>query len=134
MSAAVDIHSDPSASKRTCRAILVVEDDLPIQQAIKGLLELEGYETYVASNGQEALKILPSIPSPCLILLDILMPIMDGLQFLELKQKDIMIASIPVVLVSAQMDRAKDVPGVQGRLKKPIDLDALLKTIQIYCG
>jgi CheY-like chemotaxis protein len=121
----------PDTSK--CRSILVVEDEKGIQEVLKIALEMEGYIVYTADNGKAGMEMLPSIPTPCLILLDLMMPVMNGWQFVEVISKDITLATIPVVIVTAYGDRAKSIPS-KGILKKPIDLDSLLKTVEKWCN
>ncbi len=67
-----------STEVKRCKDILVVEDDAGIREALRMILELEGYNIREASNGKEGLEVLKSMPRPCLILLDLMMPIMDG--------------------------------------------------------
>lgn len=115
------------------RTILIIEDDQAIRETLKMFLEIEGYMVCAAANGQEAIALLKRISNPCLILLDLMMPVMDGWDFLKAQKRDITIAPIPVVVVSAVADRVKSV-GATGMLKKPIDLECLLKTVKQYCG
>ena len=122
-----------------CKSILIVEDDIPIQNAIKEALELVGYEKIsVANNGKEALDLLNVIEMPCVILLDIMMPIMDGWEFLK-KIKEIhslnVVATIPVLVVSAAYNAEKMSieKGAEGFIKKPVDLDALYKAVDQFC-
>ncbi|MEO5970088.1 MAG: response regulator [Bdellovibrionia bacterium] len=71
-----------------CKSILVVEDEESIRENFQLLLELEGYSVFTASNGKESLRILKTIEKPCLILLDLLMPVMNGMEFLEAKSQE----------------------------------------------
>lgn len=119
-------------NKSKCRNILIVEDEKGIQEVLKIALEMEGYSVYAADNGKIGLEMLPTIPTPCLILLDLMMPVMNGWQFVEAISKDMTLATIPVVIVTAYGDRAKTVPS-KGILKKPIDLDSLLNTAKKWC-
>lgn len=115
-----------------CRSILIVEDEKGIQEVLKIALEMEGYEVYTADNGKMGLEILPTIPTPCLILLDLMMPVMNGWQFAEVISNDTALATIPMVIVTAYGDRARSIPS-KGILKKPIDLDSLLTTVKKWC-
>lgn len=115
-----------------CHSILVVEDDDDIRNAIVDLLETEGYTTEAAVNGKDALDKLNEIPKPCLVLLDMMMPIMNGRQFLDAIMKDTTLAPIPVLIVSAVADKA-NTEGSVGFLKKPIDIDVVLKVVSQYC-
>lgn len=115
-----------------CKSILVVEDDEDIRSALVDLLESEGYHVEPASNGKEALDKLSTIEKPCLVLLDMMMPIMNGRQFLDKIMLDSKLAPIPVLIVSAVADKA-NTEGSVGFLKKPIDIDVVLNTVAQYC-
>ena len=117
---------------RTCTTILVVEDDDDIRSVILDLLESEGYKTMAATNGKEALDVLNSSPRPCLVLLDMMMPIMNGREFLDIVMKDSMLAPLPVLIVSAVADVSNS-KGSIGFLKKPIDIDVILEVVGQYC-
>lgn len=113
-------------------SLLVIEDEKDIREVLRSALELEGYRTFTASNGQEGLQALERLPRPCLILLDMMMPVMNGWEFLKaLKESDVL-ATIPVVVVSAAGERARD-SKANGFIKKPIDLDLLLELVKRYC-
>lgn len=116
-----------------CKSILVIEDEIDIRNAIQAALEMEGYRVFTAGNGREGLEILPKIPIPCLILLDLMMPIMDGWEFSKVVSSDTVLATIPVVVVTAFSERVGTVCARQ-IIKKPIQIDALFKTVAEYCG
>lgn len=119
--------------KECCQSILVVEDDDDIRNAIVDLLENEGYNAQPAINGKDALEKLRSIEhKPCLVLLDMMMPIMNGREFLDEVMKDSHLAPIPVLIVSAVADKS-NTEGSVGFLKKPIDIDVVLKVVSQYC-
>lgn len=114
--------------------ILLVEDDKSIQEAMKYVLEGEGYELVLADHGQEALKLLQSTPHPALIILDIMMPVMNGVEFRAAQLRDSKLASIPTIALSA--DRTflhKGQEQFQGVLKKPVALEDLLHVIEKIC-
>ena len=115
-----------------CSSVLIVEDERDIRETLKQVLELEGYNAITASNGKEAIEMLATIPRPCLILLDLMMPVMDGWQFLEAQREDIILATIPVVIVSAAGEKAKSA-GASAFIKKPVELDCLLSLVKQYC-
>lgn len=115
------------------KSILVIEDNKEIQDSLKLALEVEGYDVFTADNGKEGMDKLARIPTPCLILLDLMMPVMNGWEFIEAISKDLMLSSIPVVVVSAFGDK-KGTPKTEGYIQKPIDLDALLNTVCKHCG
>lgn len=118
---------------RECRSILVVEDDDAIRDGLRDLLQFEGYPVFTGADGKEGLEMLGEIPRPCLILLDLLMPVMTGQEFLQAQRSDDLIAAIPVVVISAYAGDARHLSAA-GFVKKPIDLDSLLDFVKRYCG
>jgi len=116
------------------RPIVVVEDDSEIRESIQDALETEGYLVKVFKNGKEALDGLHGQTIPSLILLDLMMPVMDGWQFMEArKHLPDTYAAIPVFIVSAVPDPQKvKSAGATGYIRKPIDLDILLKLVESY--
>ncbi|OFZ55759.1 MAG: hypothetical protein A2428_03685 [Bdellovibrionales bacterium RIFOXYC1_FULL_54_43] len=119
-----------------CESILIVEDDTAIRETIQLLLESEGYNVVTATNGREAIEILHSQSQDhtCLVLLDLMMAVMSGWEFLELRKTDVALAPIPVIVVSAVADQKVKAAGATGFIKKPVDLDVLLKIVKQYCG
>jgi CheY-like chemotaxis protein len=117
----------------SCKPVLVVEDDDDIRNALQDILITEGYTVFCANNGQEGVDILKKMECPGLILLDLMMPVMNGWEFITVKDKDVQLAPIPVVVVSAVADRGKPVHA-RGFIKKPINLDVLLKVVSQYCN
>lgn len=115
------------------KSILVIEDDIDIQDALKQGLEMEGYSVFTANNGKEGMEQLYKIPTPCLILLDLMMPVMNGWEFVEEINKDLMLSTIPIVVVTAFGDK-KNTPITTGTIPKPIDFDSLLGTVCKHCG
>lgn len=114
------------------KVILVVEDDEGIRQVMKLFLEIEGYTVITAANGREGLETLSKASDICLILLDLMMPVMNGWEFIQ-ALKDTRHSNTPVVIVTAYADRVGDV-SCQGVLGKPIEPDVLLETIRKWCG
>ena len=112
------------------RRIMVVEDDAHIREAIAEALDEEGFEVVEAANGREALDKLHHEPA-ALVLLDLMMPVMDGWQFREAQLHDEKLADIPVVVLSAAVDPA--VPA-ERHFAKPCDLDDLLDTVREFTG
>jgi CheY-like chemotaxis protein len=112
-------------------AVLVVDDDVDILETIKMVLEGSGYEVLTAQNGLAALELLRAGKRVRVILLDMMMPTMDGWQFREAQQRDPAIAGIPVVIMSGDShvtDKAAKV-GATAYLRKPTDVAPLLSTI-----
>lgn len=112
--------------------ILLIEDDHDIRVAIRSTLEQGNYEVLSAPNGRSALEILKQY-IPDLIVLDMVMPIMDGEEFLEQKNKSDKLAEVPVVLISAFEDKLKIITDGP-KLKKPFDLEKFLSTIPEIIG
>ncbi len=113
--------------------VLIVEDDVDIRDALQEILASEGYRVITAANGKLGLAALAAGPPPRLILLDLMMPVMDGLEFLALKKSDAAIAEIPVIVLSAVSDKSK-VTGVKDFLRKPIELNTLLDAVASVCS
>ncbi|WP_437735524.1 response regulator [Sorangium sp. So ce1335] len=116
--------------------ILVVEDDLDIRSILSQLLVFEGYDVEEASDGAEALAFLRRSRPPALILLDLMMPVMDGWQLRAELQRDPELASIPVVIVSADVRAEQEASRlrVAGLLKKPLQIEPLLELVHRICG
>jgi CheY-like chemotaxis protein len=110
------------------RNILLVEDDELIRRAIQMVLEWEGYRVDFAANGQEALDYLRQGNRPRLIVLDVMMPVLDGEHFRREQLRDPSGASIPVIVVSAA-DSAMAVDAVQ-HVRKPFEIQELLEAIR----
>jgi CheY-like chemotaxis protein len=117
-----------SSDSPSGRSVLLVEDDPTILGAMKMVLEWEGYEVACASNGQEALERLRAGERPSLILLDVMMPVLDGRQFREEQKRDPDLASIPVVVVSA-VEGASSLDAA-GHVQKPFEVEELLQTLR----
>jgi CheY-like chemotaxis protein len=117
------------------KQVMIVDDDNDIRDAISQILEYEGYEVLQASNGQEGIDRLRDQQKPGLILLDLMMPVMNGWQFRTELQSNPILKEIPVVILSADgnIQQKSENIGVAGYLKKPIQLDTLLDTVKRYC-
>jgi two-component system response regulator CpxR len=128
-----------SEGKKGCSLIVLIEDDQAIRETLKLVIESEGYEVRTAGNGEEALELLKTLKEPCLILTDLMMPKMDGYEFIELASKTHTIAAIPIVVVSAtpnesHLKETTKSGKIKGLIKKPVDLDYLMKVIHEHCG
>ena len=112
----------------------MVEDDFAIRETLRELLEEEGYRVTQASNGAEALARLRESKTPKLILLDLMMPVMDGWEFRHAIEGDPRLADIPVIVISADhgLEQKIDAMHVEGYLAKPFELERLLETVERY--
>ncbi len=114
--------------------VLVVDDDRDICEAVQTVLELEGYAVVTAADGAQALARLRAGVRPCVIILDLMMPNMNGVQFREAQQQDPELRAIPVLVLSGDGRapiKAANL-GVEG-LRKPVELDVLLEAIRRSC-
>jgi CheY-like chemotaxis protein len=126
--------SDAVLEDRKCsHQILVVEDDEDIRDSLREALESDGYQVVTAEDGKKGLQALDEMPRPCLILLDLMMPVMNGWEFLEKMKEDTALATIPVVAVTAAGERG-NAEQADMLIKKPVDLDHLLGVIKKYCA
>jgi CheY-like chemotaxis protein len=112
--------------------VLIAEDDEAIRDGLSMSLEIEGYRVLTAANGREALDLLPTLTAPCLLLLDLLMPVMSGWEVLEEKNRDPKLAAIPVVVLSAT--ESQRLEGVAAFVPKPYELDKVIGAIRRHCG
>jgi CheY-like chemotaxis protein len=115
--------------------VLVVEDDREQRETLCAMLDVEGFGHEEAANGREALDYLGAFRAPCLILLDIEMPVMSGLEFRVIQLADERLARIPVVVLTAN-DRGLDArfPGVAGFLAKPLEFAKLAVILDRVCS
>ena len=115
--------------------ILIVDDDADIRHLLTTFLTFKGYATLSAANGREALMHLQLFQTrPFLILLDYMMPVMDGAAFRNAQRQDQRLAMIPVVVLSAVDTLEPPRVLADAYLAKPIDFDALLPLIEQYCA
>jgi CheY-like chemotaxis protein len=111
--------------------ILIVDDDRDALEALSDLLRDEGYRIVQAHHGREALDALNNHPTPSLILLDLMMPVMNGFEFLSAKARDRAFASIPVIIISGIAD---NVPATVPLLRKPINPHDLMHAVKHFSG
>jgi CheY-like chemotaxis protein len=122
--------------KRPVKPVLVVEDHDDTREMVELILRLDGYTVCTARDGAEALE-LTEREMPCLILLDVTMPVMDGITFARKmrKSRDAHLAATPIVLLTAlsSIDDAMAQTGAVSVVEKPIDIDRVLAEVERYC-
>lgn len=118
------------------RWILVIDDDDSIRELLELILEAHGFAVETAENGADALQRLGTLPPPALILLDLMMPGMDGLAFLKELRSHATLAAVPVVVLSGDSTAGRRLGtlDVQGCMLKPIELDDLVRTASQYAA
>jgi CheY-like chemotaxis protein len=121
----------PSARLQRC-PVLIVEDDADLREMMAQLLAVEGFRTETVANGREALDYLSQGQFPEVILLDLMMPVMDGWEFRRQQRGNPQLASLPVVVLSA-LDAPRVAEMGTAFLKKPLDFDRLVEMVRRYC-
>jgi CheY-like chemotaxis protein len=120
-----------AARKQT---IMLVEDDDEARGLFAEILETEGFNVIAFANGREALEHLRNAEAPCLMILDLRMPVMDGAQLRSVMLQDRRLAKIPAIVVSAFAQAANTADlSLAKVLKKPVDVTALLSVVRRYC-
>jgi len=129
-------HREGSVTKHRC-GVLVVDDDVDAREVLKVALTADGYGVAAVPNGREALHYLRSHANTCIILLDLMLPVMDGPSFRQVQLRDRSLAWIPVVIMSGALDanqRAREI-GARRFVRKPLDLDEVRQALRsIGCG
>lgn len=113
--------------------VLVVDDDPAIRGLVGDALRSEGYAVDLAAHGREALEAMRA-RRPSTVVLDLMMPVMDGFSFMEACHLEQLCDGVPIVVISAvhdALERISDVP-VHALLAKPFDLDDLVRTVAQY--
>ncbi len=117
--------------------ILIADDDADVRESLRLLLELNGHTVAEARNGREAIDSIDGAGvRPCVILLDLMMPVMDGWQFRRAQLQNPAVADVPVVVISAiptHMQRPDEL-AAHRVFSKPFDYDALLAEVETLCA
>ncbi len=113
--------------------ILVVEDNDDVREMMAVTLELEGHQVSTAANGRDALEQLRTGEKPCVILLDLMMPVMNGWEFRRELERDPALADVPVVVISAATGELVRNTRADAFIPKPIDMDHLLDVVCDLC-
>lgn len=119
------------------KKILIIDDDPEVQVALKKVLEILGHKSFCVNNGADALEVLSHDIKPALIFCDLMMPSMNGLEFLSTikSDKNSELASIPIVILSAEKNLGKQVtPFHVNYLSKTFKIDDLIGIVKQYCG
>jgi two-component system response regulator MprA len=119
------------------KLIFVIEDSEDIQGLVKLLFEGEGYQVETGMDGEEAIRKLRALQElPCFILLDLMMPGMDGYQFRKVQETNADLAAIPVVIMTADSNaETKAISlGAKGYIKKPVNIKDLLNLAKQFSG
>lgn len=122
------------------KKILTVDDDESIRQSMTEMLEMEGFEAVWAKNGRVALDYLKMIPEselPDLVLLDYMMPVMNGKEFFHEKSGNPRLAQIPVVMMTANGNLVNVMDNVEtagGYMSKPMDYETVVKMVKHFIG
>ena len=122
-----------SARERQAGLVLVVEDDADTRESVGELLEDQGYSVLGAGNGAEAVQVLQSGTLPSVILLDLMMPVMDGYRFRTEQRSDPKLAAIPVIVITAGTSIVLDELSASAVMRKPLEVPRLLATISQHC-
>ena len=113
--------------------VLIVEDDEGVREVLREALEDEGYWVGCAADGEEALRMLRAEPAPCLVLLDLVLPGLNGWQLREKQLADPFLAQFPVVVLTATSTLEAAAISADAWLKKPAPLEEVLATVARFC-
>jgi CheY-like chemotaxis protein len=116
------------------KTVLIVEDDEVIRDVLQQLLQYQGYATVTANHGKDALRKLEEQPCPALLLMDLMMPVMNGWELLAALRADERWRKLPVIVLSAGGEAHELAGDTHARfLKKPLRMHALLELVQKLC-
>ncbi|MDB4971241.1 MAG: hypothetical protein JWN44_6930 [Myxococcales bacterium] len=110
--------------------VLVVDDDADVRESLRMILEEEGYDVRTAADGAAAVATMTR-ERPCFVVLDLMMPVMDGWEVSGWMRQEARVSSVPVCVVTATPEWA---PADMTVLRKPVDLTELLRLIACHCG
>ncbi len=109
--------------------VLVVEDETESRETLRDLLELEGYTVETAPNGRAALEVMATL-EPCVVLLDLFMPVMDGWQVIDRLRTDGRLGKMNVLVMTSAAHKA---PADLPVFEKPLNLDKLMRLVETVC-
>jgi CheY-like chemotaxis protein len=114
--------------------VFIIEDDVDTRDMLAKFLELEGYRVEMASNGRQALDLLKTGAPANVIVLDLMMPVMDGWEFRRRQIEDARLRNIPTIVVSAAGRERLSQIQADAYLSKPVDMDELLARVSQFCS
>jgi CheY-like chemotaxis protein len=117
--------------------VMVVDDDTDLRETLMEVLQDNEFRVVGAANGQEALDLIHSAAQrPCVILLDLMMPIMDGKAFYSALRNEPELSQIPVIVLSAHanVEAVLADVAVEAKLSKPVDIEPLLALVKRHCA
>lgn len=120
-----------TAAQEAEHTVVVIDDEEDVRAMLRYFLEEEGYRVIEARDGLEGLELLRSLPLPCFVLLDLVMPRMDGWEFRKRQLEEPRLANLPVFVSTSAVDRVP--PGVP-MIPKPVDPALLLREIRAACN
>jgi CheY-like chemotaxis protein len=119
---------------RDRKLVLVADDDAAVCESMSELLEAKGYSVMQADNGQKALEVLrEGARLPCMVVLDLTMPVMEGQAFLMLRSVYPVLRNVPVVVISGNMQSGAQLEGIDAYLRKPVRIERLIDIIGQHC-
>ena len=124
---------DRRRTPRTPCPVLIVEDDEDLREMMAQILSIEGFQPAAVANGREALDYLHTRQKPHVILLDLMMPVMDGWEFRRQQQADPDLAPVPVIVLSALDQGRTGMVDAAAFIKKPLDFDRLIELVREHC-
>ena len=111
--------------------ILIVDDEQDIRETLEDFLSDEGFSVRSAADGEAALRVLGEPDLPCVVILDLIMPVLDGNEVFQQMQANERLANVPVIVTTSDPSRA---PAGVPLLKKPVSLQGLLAAIERFCS
>ncbi len=119
----------------SCDAILVVDDHTDIRDGLQIILGAEGYQVVTAANGREALRELYGGLRPCVIIMDLMMPVMNGFEFREAQLADPILADIPLIAYSGVTDPRETAQQLRAAayVHKPVAIEDLAALVRQFC-
>ena len=116
----------------TAHTVLIVEDEEDLREMMGEALQIKGYSVVTAVDGEDALRKLDDIGRPCLILMDLLMPGMNGWDLFDELRRRPELSAVPVIVHSSASGRAP--AGVTRVLQKPLAFEQLISVVREYCA